>query len=100
MRRKAFMLQKKFSTICPHLYFSRSCSAYPLVPSRSGMTASMSLARSRSRSQPASNPLSPIDCGHESVEAVDVVPLAWQEHEADQVAERIYDDRVANVGES
>ena len=37
-----------------------SCSAYPLVPSRSGMTASMSLARSRWRSQPASIPLSPI----------------------------------------
>ena len=34
MRRKAFMLQKKFSTRCRHLYFSRSCSAYPLVPGR------------------------------------------------------------------
>jgi hypothetical protein len=61
------------------------------------MTASMSLARSRSRSQPASNPLSPIkakqDAGHESVKAGDVVPLAWQEHEADQIAERIDDHR-------
>src|SRR6516225_9579287 len=33
------------------------------------------------------------DAGHESVEAVDVVPLARQKHEADQIAERIYDDR-------
>jgi hypothetical protein len=32
-----------------------------------------------------------IDAGHESVEAGDVVPLAWQEHEADQIAERIDD---------
>src|SRR4029077_1669428 len=34
-----------------------------------------------------------MDAGHESVKAGDVVPLAWQEHEADQIAERIYDDR-------
>jgi hypothetical protein len=34
-----------------------------------------------------------VDAGHESVKAGDVVPLAWQEHEADQIAERIYDDR-------
>jgi hypothetical protein len=33
------------------------------------------------------------DAGHESAEADDVVPLAWQEHEAEQIAERIYDDR-------
>src|SRR4029077_10842932 len=96
MRRKAFMLQKKFSTRCRHLYFSRSCSEYPLVPSRSGMTASMSWARSRSRSQPASNPLSPIKAKQwmPAMRASgDVVPLAWQENEADQIAERIYDDR-------
>jgi hypothetical protein len=34
-----------------------------------------------------------IDAGHESVEAGDVVPLARQEHEADQIAERIDDHR-------
>ena len=34
-----------------------------------------------------------MDAGHESVKAGDVVPLAWQEHEADQIAERIDDDR-------
>ena len=34
-----------------------------------------------------------VDAGHESVKAGDVVPLARQEHEADQIAERIYDDR-------
>ena len=34
-----------------------------------------------------------MDAGHESVKADDVVPLAWQEHEADQIAKRIYDDR-------
>jgi hypothetical protein len=28
-----------------------------------------------------------------ATKAGDVVPLAWQEHEADQIAERIYDDR-------
>ena len=32
-----------------------------------------------------------IDAGHESVEAGDVVPLARQEYEADQIAERIDD---------
>jgi hypothetical protein len=31
--------------------------------------------------------------GHESVEAADVAPLARQEHEADQIAERIDDHR-------
>jgi len=30
-----------------------------------------------------------IDAGHESVETGDVVPLAWQKHEADQIAECI-----------
>jgi hypothetical protein len=34
-----------------------------------------------------------MDAGHENVKAGDVVPLAWQEHEADQIAEPIYDDR-------
>jgi len=34
-----------------------------------------------------------IDAGHESVEAGDVVPLARQEYEADQIAERIDDHR-------
>src|SRR5208282_2652114 len=88
-------LQKKFSTRCRHLYFSRSCSAYPLVPWRSGMTASMSLARSRSRSLKSliADQCQAIDAGHESVKAGDVVPLARQEHEADQIAERIDDHR-------
>jgi hypothetical protein len=34
-----------------------------------------------------------IDAGHESVEAADVALLARQEHEADQIAERIDDHR-------
>ena len=34
-----------------------------------------------------------MDTGHESVKADDVVPLARQEHEADQIAERIDDHR-------
>jgi hypothetical protein len=37
-----------------------------------------------------------IDAGHESVEAVDVVALAWQKHEAHQIAERI--DKHRNLG--
>src|SRR5438552_7281576 len=43
-----------------HLYFSASCGACPVVPSRSGMTASMPLSAKRSRSQLASNALSPM----------------------------------------
>ena len=34
-----------------------------------------------------------MDTGHESIKAGDVVPLAWQEHEADQIAERNDDHR-------
>ena len=34
-----------------------------------------------------------VDAGNESVKAGDVVPLAWQRHEADQIAERIDDHR-------
>ena len=34
-----------------------------------------------------------MDTGHESVKAGDVVPLARQQHEADQIAERIDDHR-------
>jgi hypothetical protein len=34
-----------------------------------------------------------IDAVYESVEAADVVPLAWQRHEADQLAKRIDDHR-------
>ena len=42
-----------------------------------------------------------MDTGHESIKAGDVVPLAWQEHEAVQIAERIYDDRdLRNMGTS
>src|SRR5271169_5373002 len=93
MRRKAFMLQKKFSTRCRHLYFSRSCWAYPLVPSRSGMTASMSFAQPTGVKSLIADQGQAIDAGHESVEAGDVVPLAWQEHEADQISERIDDHR-------
>ena len=61
------------------------------------MTASVSLARSRSRSQPASvkslvaDQRQAMDAGHESLETGDVMPLAGQEHEADQIAERIDD---------
>ncbi len=33
------------------------------------------------------------DAGHECVKACDVVMLAWQEHEADQIAERIDERR-------
>jgi len=58
----------------------------------------MSLASSRSRSQPASNPLSPIEAKQwmpamRASKLVMSLPLAWQEHEADEIAERIYDDR-------
>ncbi len=34
-----------------------------------------------------------IDAGHKSIEACDVVAMARQQHEADQIAERIYDGR-------
>jgi hypothetical protein len=35
-----------------------------------------------------------MDAGYESVEAGDVVPLAWQERKSDQFAERMIADSV------
>jgi hypothetical protein len=54
MRRNALMAQNKLSARWRHLYFSASRAACPVVPSRSGMTASIFPSANRLHSQPAS----------------------------------------------
>jgi hypothetical protein len=54
-----YAAEEVFDEVPPLVFFSVTL-GISTGPSRSGMTASMSLARSRSCSQPASNPLSPI----------------------------------------
>ena len=89
--------EEVFNEVAPLVLFRvmRGC---PVVPSRSGMTASMPPLVKRSRSQPAIQRLvadksQAGDAGHENVKAGDVVTLARQEHEAHQIAKRIDERR-------
>jgi hypothetical protein len=76
------MLQKEFSTRCHHLYFSGSCSAY-LAERNDGLH----VVGAQSFAQPTGIKSLIADQGQA------IVPLAWQKHEADQIAERVDDHR-------
>ena len=72
-----------------------SVSAGPLAERNDGLgvVGAQSLAQPAGVKSLVADQRQAMDAGHESLETDDVMPLAGQEHKADQIAERIDDHR-------
>jgi hypothetical protein len=92
-----YAAEEVFDEMPPLVFFSvmLGISAGPLAERNDGLhvVGAQSFAQPAGIKSLVADQGQAMDAGHESVKADDVVPLAWQEHEADQIAERIYDDR-------
>ena len=92
-----YAAEEVFDEVPPLVFFSvmLGISAGPLAERNDGLhvVGAQSFAQPAGIKSLIADQGQAIDAGHESVEAGDVVPLAWQEHEADQIAERIDDHR-------
>ena len=92
-----YAAEEVFDEMPPLVFFSvmRGISAGSLAERNDGLhvVGAQSFAQPAGIKSLVTDQGQAMDAGHESVKAGDVVPLARQEHEADQIAERIYDDR-------
>jgi hypothetical protein len=92
-----YAAEEVFDEMPPLVFFSvmLGISAGPLAERNDGLhvVGAQSFAQPAGIKSLIADQGQAMDTGHESVKADDVVPLARQEHEADQIAERIYDHR-------
>ena len=92
-----YAAEEVFDEMPPLVFFSvmLGISAGPLAERNDGLhvVGAQSFAQPAGIKSLIADQGQAMDAGHESVKADDVVPLARQEHEADQIAERIYDHR-------